>query len=118
LIQLAISGMDKNAIQSARDRIGYTKRTRRDKKGAANLKPIKHEIESPNFSGDEEESVLNITGTSQVIHNGTTESSNCNSHLPTMDPMLERLTVLENNFSLLLSRAEITSYATLDEVSV
>lgn len=111
--------MDKNAIQSARDRIGYTKRTRRDKNSqggaGAILKSIKRESESPNCSGDEEECVLNIAGTLQGITNGTTEPSSCNAHSASMDPMLERLTVLENNFSLLLSRAEITTYASLDE---
>ncbi|VDK28200.1 unnamed protein product [Gongylonema pulchrum] len=32
-----------------------------------------------------------------------------------MDPLLERLTMLENNFTLLLSRAEIEPYASLDD---
>lgn len=106
--------MDKNAIQSARDRIGYTKRTRRDKNPTgAVLKSIKREHESANnSSGEEEESVLNITGTSQPIGNG--DSANCTTST-SMDPMLERLTVLENNFSLLLSRAEISTYGSLDE---
>lgn len=33
----------------------------------------------------------------------------------TVDPMLERLTTLENNLTLLLSRAEIEPYASLDD---
>lgn len=32
-----------------------------------------------------------------------------------VDPMLERLTTLENNLTLLLSRAEIEPYASLDD---
>lgn len=101
--------MDKNAIQNARDRIGYTKRTRR----SANSKPIKQETNSAvNSSGEEEESLFNIPGTSQPISNGHMDPSSTSQ---TTDPMLERLTLLENNFSLLLSRAEIPIFASLDE---
>lgn len=113
--------MDKNAIQNARDRIGYTKRTRRNgdskqSSGAGtNLKRIKQENESA-VNSEEEETIFSIPGTSQPISNGSLHSdpASINSN-QTTDPMLERLTLLENNFSLLLSRAEIQTYASLDE---
>jgi hypothetical protein len=106
--------MDKTAIQSSRDRIGYTKRTKRNNQHGAGTTTKRH-VSSVNSSGEEDETVPNIPGTLHDInHDPLTDSISSNFHLTT-DPMLERLTLLENNFSLLLSRAEIQTYASLDE---
>ncbi|VDM60281.1 unnamed protein product [Angiostrongylus costaricensis] len=74
-------GMDKKSIQNDRDRIGYTKRTRKSEK---------------------QTSVCVVDSYDVPIQN-------------VVDPMLERLTTLENNLTLLLSRADIEPYASLDD---
>lgn len=104
--------MDRSAIQSSRDRIGYTKRTKRNKEhGAGTAK--KRDASSMKSSGEEDE--MDITGTSRDINHDSLIDPISNNFNQNMDPMLERLTLLENNFSLLLSRAEIQTYASLDE---
>ncbi|KAI6186532.1 Zinc finger, C4 type [Aphelenchoides besseyi] len=125
-------GMDRNAIQSSRDRIGYTKRTRKSKKnvvteisqginGSPNLRDESGNNWAPAFSDDDDEAVAKLPGTSQSVfsdyENGTDPllcTSKANMSCPG-DPVLERLTLLENNFSLLLSRGKIETYGSLDE---
>uniref|UniRef100_A0A0N5AJV3 Nuclear receptor n=1 Tax=Syphacia muris TaxID=451379 RepID=A0A0N5AJV3_9BILA len=68
-------GMDRNSIQNDRDRIGYTKRTRKADKASATEKKRK---------------------------------------ISSTDPLQDRLTTLENNFTLLLSRGKIEPYGSLD----
>jgi hypothetical protein len=125
--------MAKESIQAGRDRIGYTKRTRRNKNGthppSAKIRALSKSVTPDNrfpyfdflinrccFSADEEEALSNIPGTShKVIGVELVHHSNNPQAIVNIDPMLERLTLLENNFSLLLSRADIQTYATLDE---
>ncbi|GMT10456.1 hypothetical protein PFISCL1PPCAC_1753 [Pristionchus fissidentatus] len=102
-------GMDRNSIQNDRDRIGYTKRTRKEK------------LEKRSDSEDEDSRIANCPSESldtsahdlgEAIPQGLhgLESSD-----KAMDPYLARLTTLENNFTLLLSRGRVTPYESLDE---
>ncbi|VDK47635.1 unnamed protein product [Anisakis simplex] len=120
-------GMDKKSIQNDRDRIGYTKRTRRTDKSVAE-KRIKVSS-SPIASSDEDEASSRTAEDSPLPNGGNYERqeshspTDCSSGTPsvqhpammTPDPMLDRLTTLENNFTLLLSRADIEPYASLDD---
>uniref|UniRef100_A0A915CW52 Nuclear receptor domain-containing protein n=1 Tax=Ditylenchus dipsaci TaxID=166011 RepID=A0A915CW52_9BILA len=132
-------GMDKNSIQNDRDRIGYTKRTRRNpaQKRMAVNPPSVHSNEEfhageRNFgtgASDMEEDVTFCfpikepeSHAQQVLEDCDVSPSNSFSNRAStsfaatnFEPMLERLTQLENNFSLLLSRGEIVPYASLDE---
>lgn len=101
--------MDKKSIQNDRDRIGYTKRTRKCDKQTAD--PVidnsesRHTSRSPDSYSHEDIRL----GPSCL---DAKEHKNDNNMV---DPMLERLTTLENNLTLLLSRAEIEPYASLDD---
>ncbi|KAL3104240.1 hypothetical protein niasHS_002267 [Heterodera schachtii] len=88
-------GMDPNAIQSERDRIGYTKRTRREK-----------------LESDEDDVIFRDT---DPIGGSPSVNIAQRSKSQLYEEVLERLTQLENNFTLLLSRSEIQPYATLEE---
>ncbi|CAB3398075.1 unnamed protein product [Caenorhabditis bovis] len=93
-------GMDKNSIQNDRDRIGYTKRKRRHDDG-------KTENDSSN-DGD------NAGRTSRSCSPGDIKESKLD--LAALDPIAEKLTTLENNFTLLLSRcSNLKVYDTLEE---
>ncbi|EGT47166.1 CBN-NHR-47 protein [Caenorhabditis brenneri] len=99
-------GMDKNSIQNDRDRIGYTKRKR---------KHDDHESDDRHHS--------------EHVHDGSSGSPQVNDNSPEngdikdikidlncLDPIAERLTTLENNFTLLLSRCgDLHLYATLED---
>ncbi|KAI1720871.1 zinc finger, c4 type (two domains) domain-containing protein [Ditylenchus destructor] len=100
-------GMDRNAIQNDRDRIGYTKRTRKnaDNKNITLLSLTKDGTASPHSSLDGNSNIMPL-----IIVSAPSTSASFN-----YEPMLERLTQLENNFSLLLSRGEIVPYASLDD---
>ncbi|CAD6186885.1 unnamed protein product [Caenorhabditis auriculariae] len=110
-----VVGMDKNSIQNDRDRIGYTKRKRKNDE-----------------KGTKEHENLEFAGPSSSVHNGASDGSDHHDlmHSPgesnelcdvkvdhtVVEPIAERLTTLENNFSLLLSRCpDLKSYATLEE---
>ncbi|CAK5086322.1 unnamed protein product [Meloidogyne enterolobii] len=111
-------GMDTNSIQSERDRIGYTKRKRRDKTEQTNKdeehEKLENHAENEFDVSDEED--ISFHG-SIDLHNGnnlsTIRVNNKTSN--SFDGILERLTQLENNFTLLLSRGEIHPYGTLEE---
>ncbi|KAK0404995.1 hypothetical protein QR680_017749 [Steinernema hermaphroditum] len=111
-------GMDRNSIQNDRDRIGYTKRTR---KNAKSTERSNHDSPDGGSSNEEEETHTAHSKKRHLIDNGGYDSSpntSTNSGTPcpsTTDPMLERLSLLENNFSLLLSRGDIEPYASLDD---
>ncbi|EYC40527.1 hypothetical protein Y032_0608g600 [Ancylostoma ceylanicum] len=102
-------GMDKKSIQNDRDRIGYTKRTRRCDKvnsdGAYDHSDSRHASRSPDSFSHEDIRL----GPSCLDSREHKHENNA------VDPMLERLTTLENNLTLLLSRAEIEPYASLDD---
>ncbi|KAL7069719.1 hypothetical protein ACQ4LE_011183 [Meloidogyne hapla] len=114
-------GMDTNAIQSERDRIGYTKRKRRDKNEQPNKDASTEENEKLENHPDNE---FDVSDEEDISFHGSTDLQN-GSHLSTIrannktsnsfDGILERLTQLENNFTLLLSRGEIHPYGTLEE---
>uniref|UniRef100_A0A914XGM3 Uncharacterized protein n=1 Tax=Plectus sambesii TaxID=2011161 RepID=A0A914XGM3_9BILA len=97
-------GMDKNAIQNDRDRIGYTKRTKR-----------------PRPSSDEMAGHTNGEGFSDPPQPspgssvGSPPSGPMLVPLAAPDPLLERLTDLENKFTLLFSRSIIEPYASIDD---
>ncbi|KAF8386786.1 nhr-47 [Pristionchus pacificus] len=103
-------GMDKGSIQNDRDRIGYTKRTRKEKQ------------EKRSDSEDEESSRL-ANGISDCLDTSNHDLGEAipqalhglESNDKAMDPYLARLTTLENNFTLLLSRGRVTPYESLDE---
>ncbi|CAJ0591729.1 unnamed protein product [Cylicocyclus nassatus] len=100
-------GMDKKSIQNDRDRIGYTKRTRKCDKNSdgTNENNDSRHASSPDSFHDHED----LLGPSCLDSNQHKHENN------NVDPMLERLTTLENNLTLLLSRAEIEPYASLDD---
>jgi hypothetical protein len=90
-----------SAIQNDRDRIGYTKRTKRPRRSAD---------EAPTGN----ESFADAAQSSP----GSSVGSPPSAPMPmsgTPDPLLERLTDMENKFTLLFSRALIDPYASLDE---
>lgn len=117
-------GMDRNSIQNDRDRIGYTKRTRKADKASATEK--KRKISSvPGSSDDEEpsavrdssgnnESVTDEHGSSSSLEYGSGQNNGGHLSQPQTDPLQDRLTTLENNFTLLLSRGKIEPYGSLD----
>uniref|UniRef100_A0AC34QI95 Uncharacterized protein n=1 Tax=Panagrolaimus sp. JU765 TaxID=591449 RepID=A0AC34QI95_9BILA len=113
-------GMNKNAIQNDRDRIGYTKRTRRKGKTDqvnSSLSPERGGITMSPYVANE---LFHDDGSDfadEFNENGDSMESDPNSPHAKIghEPMLERLAQLENNFSLLLSRGKIEPYATLDE---
>ncbi|GMS80033.1 hypothetical protein PENTCL1PPCAC_2208 [Pristionchus entomophagus] len=102
-------GMDKGSIQNDRDRIGYTKRTRKEKQ------------EKRSDSEDEESRLANgICDPLDTSNHDLGEAipqglHGLESSDKAMDPYLARLTTLENNFTLLLSRGRVTPYESLDE---
>uniref|UniRef100_A0A7I5ECP1 Zinc finger and Nuclear hormone receptor domain containing protein n=1 Tax=Haemonchus contortus TaxID=6289 RepID=A0A7I5ECP1_HAECO len=102
-------GMDKKSIQNDRDRIGYTKRTRKNEKQASDAandnQESRHTSNSPDSYSHEDIRL----GPSCLDSREHRHDNNA------VDPMLERLTTLENNLTLLLSRAEIEPYASLDD---
>lgn len=99
-------GMDKNSIQNDRDRIGYTKRKR---------KHDDHETE------DRHHNEHGRDGSSGSPQMNDDSPENCDMKdikldLNSLDPIAERLTTLENNFTLLLSRCgDLHLYATLED---
>lgn len=99
-------GMDKNSIQNDRDRIGYTKRKRKhdddEKEGMHHSEHVRDGSSgSPQINDDSPE---------------TLEMKDIKLDLNSLDPIAERLTTLENNFTLLLSRcADLHCYATLED---
>ncbi|KAK6754076.1 hypothetical protein RB195_013216 [Necator americanus] len=102
-------GMDKKSIQNDRDRIGYTKRTRKCDKmnsdGLIDNNEMRHSSHSPDsFSPEDIRLGPSCLDSKEHKHDNNA-----------VDPMLERLTTLENNLTLLLSRAEIEPYASLDD---
>uniref|UniRef100_A0A914NR44 Nuclear receptor domain-containing protein n=1 Tax=Meloidogyne incognita TaxID=6306 RepID=A0A914NR44_MELIC len=109
-------GMDTNSIQSERDRIGYTKRKRRDKNEQKDEEHEKLENHADNEFDVSDEEDISFHG-SIYLQNGnnlsTIRVNNKTSN--SFDGILERLTQLENNFTLLLSRGEIHPYGTLEE---
>ncbi|PAV65549.1 hypothetical protein WR25_00828 [Diploscapter pachys] len=101
-------GMNKNAIQNDRDRIGYTKRKRKNDKGE------QHQ------NGHTEELKLSPETAAGTGCEASTSASP-NGHIEkdvkidlSIDPFLEKLTQLEDNFTLLLSRGKISTYDSLD----
>ncbi|EFP11193.1 hypothetical protein GCK72_017748 [Caenorhabditis remanei] len=102
-------GMDKNSIQNDRDRIGYTKRKR------------KHDDNEPESSNHHHHTEHVRDGSSGSPQMNDDSPENCDMKdikidLNCLDPIAERLTTLENNFTLLLSRcADLHSYATLED---
>ncbi|KAK6031382.1 zinc finger, C4 type, partial [Ostertagia ostertagi] len=101
-------GMDKKSIQNDRDRIGYTKRTRKsDKQPSDGIgdNQERHTSNSPDSYSHEDIRL----GSSCLDSREHKHDNNA------VDPMLERLTTLENNLTLLLSRADIEPYASLDD---
>ncbi|KAF7638869.1 hypothetical protein Mgra_00001678 [Meloidogyne graminicola] len=112
-------GMDTNSIQSERDRIGYTKRKRKGKNEQTDeQEKIDNHLDN-DFDISEDEDVFSHS--SSDLKYGNHLSPNLNrmnsktSNSSSFDGILENLTVLENNFTLLLSRGEIPIYATLEE---
>ncbi|CAI4223203.1 unnamed protein product [Auanema sp. JU1783] len=99
-------GMDKNSIQGGRDRIGYTKRTRKNQKSL-----IDDDIRQNESSASGSCSPSRI----DYDRNSPPEIKDLKLDFTSYDPMLERLTMIENNFTLLLSRGEVEPYSSLDE---
>lgn len=99
-------GMDKKSIQNDRDRIGYTKRTRKnDKQAPDGVVDNYDQHTSPDSCNH-----------GHIRHRPSFVDSREHKHdSNAVDPMLERLTTLENNLTLLLSRADIEPYASLDD---
>lgn len=101
-------GMDKNSIQNDRDRIGYTKRKRKhdeDEKEGTHTHHSDHARDgssgSPQINDDSPENL---------------EMKDIKLDLNSLDPIAERLTTLENNFTLLLSRCgDLHTYPTLED---
>lgn len=98
-------GMNRNAIQNNRDRIGYTKRNRNKDK----MKEPPHSLTDEEATSDDE-----VLG-GAVSCESTFEVCSTSKGQNDVEPMLEKLTKLENDFSLLLSRAKLTTYGSLDE---
>ena len=113
------------AIQNDRDRIGYTKRKRKHDDNEPESSNHHHHTEhvrdgssgSPQMNDDSPENCdmkdikIDLVG---FFYNHSIyeflQLQNC------LDPIAERLTTLENNFTLLLSRcADLHSYATLED---
>ncbi|CAI5453561.1 unnamed protein product [Caenorhabditis angaria] len=93
-------GMDRNSIQNDRDRIGYTKRKRKHEDGT--------DSDHRNISLSPQHQSEN----SPISH----ESKDYKIDLNTLDPIAEKLTTLENNFTLLLSRCpDLKVYNTLEQ---
>ncbi|KJH49942.1 zinc finger, C4 type [Dictyocaulus viviparus] len=101
-------GMDKKSIQNDRDRIGYTKRTRKSDKqsyGKFDNNDNRQTSQSPDDCKHEDVRLgPSILDTKEHKHDSNA-----------IDSLLERLTTLENNLTLLLSRADIEPYASLDD---
>ncbi|KAI6219600.1 Zinc finger and Nuclear hormone receptor domain containing protein [Aphelenchoides fujianensis] len=113
-------GMDQGAIQSSRDRIGYTRRIRKNKKEPEATNSPRINGGSGNSDVDEDDVVAKFPSTSHGCFTDfdipTAETLHyAPKGTPICDPLLERLTMLENNFSLLLSRGHIATYGSLDE---
>uniref|UniRef100_A0A7E4ZVI8 Nuclear receptor domain-containing protein n=1 Tax=Panagrellus redivivus TaxID=6233 RepID=A0A7E4ZVI8_PANRE len=109
-------GMSPSAIQNDRDRIGYTKRTRRKVKESNNgitATPSPDRGFSPfvGGSGSGSGSTHGFDCDGSPFPDGEGDSP----HAKGSEPLLERLAQLENNFSLLLSRGHVEPYATLDD---
>ncbi|GMR58981.1 hypothetical protein PMAYCL1PPCAC_29176, partial [Pristionchus mayeri] len=102
-------GMDKGSIQNDRDRIGYTKRTRKEKQ---EKRSDSEDEESRLASGLCDSFDTSNHDLGEAIPQGLHELE---SNDKAMDPYLARLTTLENNFTLLLSRGRVTPYDSLDE---
>ncbi|KAK5972956.1 Ligand-binding domain of nuclear hormone receptor [Trichostrongylus colubriformis] len=102
-------GMDKKSIQNDRDRIGYTKRTRKSDKQHPDAVNDNHESRHTSDSPDSYSHEDIRLGSSCLDSREHKHENNA------VDPMLERLTTLENNLTLLLSRADIEPYASLDD---
>lgn len=104
-------GMDRNSIQSGRDRIGYTKRTRKCDKLAGDR--------DHRENGADDEHAASVSpipdGALQDHTSSPADLKDVKGDLNSVDPIMERLTALEENFTLLLSRAEIRPYASLDD---
>ncbi|CCD65132.1 Nuclear hormone receptor family member nhr-47 [Caenorhabditis elegans] len=100
-------GMDKNSIQNDRDRIGYTKRKRR------------HDDNDMEGGVHHSEHIRDGSSGSPQMNDESPESMDMKDikiDLNCLDPIADRLTTLENNFTLLLSRcADLHSYATLED---
>ncbi|PIC27407.1 hypothetical protein B9Z55_019674 [Caenorhabditis nigoni] len=101
-------GMDTNSIQRDRDRIGYTKRKR---KHDDDDKEDTHHFENLHMrDGSSGSPQMNDDSPENCDMKDIKIDFNC------LDPIAERLTTLENNFTLLLSRcADLHSYATLED---
>uniref|UniRef100_A0A914GYH1 Uncharacterized protein n=1 Tax=Globodera rostochiensis TaxID=31243 RepID=A0A914GYH1_GLORO len=115
-------GMDPNAIQSERDRIGYTKRTRREKMtGFDDASHGRSDLCGGYFTSneadleesDEEDDLVFRDSSDPTV--GLSGNIALRSKFHAYEDVLERLTQLENNFTLLLSRSEIQPYASLEE---
>ncbi|VDL79355.1 unnamed protein product [Nippostrongylus brasiliensis] len=102
-------GMDKKSIQNDRDRIGYTKRTRKSEKSSTDMVIDSHESRNASNSPDSSSHEELRLGASCLDSKEHKHDNNA------VDPLLERLTTLENNLTLLLSRADIEPYASLDD---
>ncbi|KAJ1352475.1 hypothetical protein KIN20_008815 [Parelaphostrongylus tenuis] len=100
-------GMDKKSIQNDRDRIGYTKRTRKSDKQTSDGVVVDNY--DPRTSPD------SCNHDDIRLGPSTLDSKDHKHDSSAVDPMLERLTTLENNLTLLLSRADIEPYASLDD---
>jgi hypothetical protein len=122
------AGMNKNAIQNDRDRIGYTKRTRRKDKNAHETNSKSPEKDSSPFismlndlhddsNSEFSETIISPYGPIDGIGDGDDilNPDSPQSKFPGHEAMLERLAQLENNFSLLLSRGKIEPYASLGD---
>lgn len=122
-------GMDPGAIQSERDRIGYTKRKRKDKQeqpgnsvshpsGSSSPMEVEKSENPDNQSNegelsDEEDIITFCDSELSAAEDGKDLGRSGKSHA--YESVLERLTQLENNFTLLLSRGEIHPYGSLEE---
>uniref|UniRef100_A0A0K0CV00 Nuclear receptor domain-containing protein n=1 Tax=Angiostrongylus cantonensis TaxID=6313 RepID=A0A0K0CV00_ANGCA len=96
----------RRAVVNDRDRIGYTKRTRKSEKQTSDgvVDSYDHRSSPDSFNLDDIRLGPSCLDSKEHKHDNNV-----------VDPMLERLTTLENNLTLLLSRADIEPYASLDD---
>uniref|UniRef100_A0A0N4Z4M6 Nuclear receptor n=1 Tax=Parastrongyloides trichosuri TaxID=131310 RepID=A0A0N4Z4M6_PARTI len=118
-------GMDIDSIQKHRDRIGYTKRTRRKEAGQGN--EVKENISSfdknvTNSNGENNtDGQSDSEGRSRSISLYKSESYSpklsisASENMKSFEPIIDKLKQLEEVFTLLLSRANIQPYGSLND---
>uniref|UniRef100_A0A0N5B8E0 Nuclear receptor n=1 Tax=Strongyloides papillosus TaxID=174720 RepID=A0A0N5B8E0_STREA len=116
-------GMDRESIQKHRDRIGYTKRTRKTalkssyNDGINNYSKKNGDYDSDNnneIHSDSEGRSRSVTANKSQSYSPKLSYSST-ENMKIFDPILEKLKHLEENFSLLLSRGSIEPYASLND---